>query len=84
MEYTEQQWSDMRRWVQNWKEVGPILEQEKAERLSAMSDEDSVRAFNALDCDSSLIWRSPESDNANGMIEQQRLFMKGHRRESNL
>lgn len=84
MEYTEQQWADMRRWVAQWKETGPLLEQFKAEELAAMTDEDSVKAFNALDCDQSLVWRSPERTNANGMIEQQRHFMKAHRREPDL
>jgi len=84
MEYTEQQWADMRRWVNNWKEVGPILEEMKAAELAAMTDEDSVRAFNALDCDRDLIWRSSDRASAEGMIEQQRLFMKAHRREPSL
>ena len=85
MEYTEQQREDMRRWVNNWKEVGPILEEMKTRELAAMTDADSIRAFNALDCDLNLIWRSSERVNAEGMIEQQRLFMKAHlRRESDL
>ena len=79
MEYTEQQRADMRRWVDIWKETGPILERIKAEELAAMSEEEGVRAFNSLDCNLDLIWRSPERTNAEGMIEQQRLFMKAHR-----
>jgi hypothetical protein len=33
-----------RRWLENWRRVGPILEAERWERLAAMTDEEAQRA----------------------------------------
>jgi hypothetical protein len=64
---------DMKQWVENWKRVGPILEQIEMEALRAPGYEDGLANFGSL-----LDWcckhstPKPES----GLIEQQRLFMK--------
>ena len=80
MEYTEQQWADMRRWVNQWKETGQLLEQIKADELAAMTDETAQQAVH----DVLLMgdhWREKNPHfqrHESGLIEQQRLFMKAH------
>ena len=51
----------------------------KREELHAMTDEDAVAAFNALDMPPKLVWRSPERANSEGLIEQQGIFNEARR-----
>ncbi len=68
----------LRAWVQNWIELGPILEAIKRRELEAMTDAD-VRAHVH-----SLFSGWYPTDAAvkldSGMVEQQRWFAKAHRR----
>ena len=51
----------------------------KGEELRAMSEEESARIFDGLQaCGSEEMWRQPKPDEDNGMVEQQRIFMKAH------
>ncbi len=62
------------RWIETWKEIGPILEREKYERY-AQPDE-LGRFLNAVD---GLIVPFDVSHSrwtSSGLIEQQRLFQK--------
>ena len=36
--------AQMKRWLENWKVVGPILEKERWDRVKAMTDEEAQRA----------------------------------------
>lgn len=70
---------EQRKWMNQWREAAAALRQVKREELRAMTDEDAVAAFNALDMPPDLVWRSPERENSEGLIEQQRIFSKARR-----
>ena len=67
---------EQRKWMDQWRAAAIALRQVKREELRAMTDEDAVRAFNALDVPPELGYRSPERTNSEGLIEQQRIFGK--------
>ena len=67
---------EQRKWMEQWRSAAITLRQVKREELRAMTDEDAVRAFNALDCPPELGYRNPERANSEGLIEQQRIFGK--------
>jgi len=62
----------LRAWVQNWIELGPILEAIRRRELEAMTDDDARREIAALFTG----WRPPASEAAvtSGLVEQQRWF----------
>ena len=64
---------DMKQWVDNWKRVGPILEQIEAEELRAPDYEKGICNFAPL-----LDWccKHAEPRMSSGLVEQQRWFMK--------
>ena len=64
---------DAKQWVENWKRVGPILEQIEAEELRAPDYEKGIRNFSPL-----LDWccKHAEPRMSSGLVEQQRWFMK--------
>ena len=70
---------EQRAWMNQWREAEKYLHQVKREELHALTDEDAVDAFNALDMPPELVWRSPERANSEGLIEQQRIFNKARR-----
>jgi len=70
---------EQRAWMNQWREAEKYLRKAKREELRAMTDEDAVAAFNALDMPLDLVWRSPERVNSEGLIEQQRIFNKTRR-----
>lgn len=67
---------EQRAWMQQWREAEKYLRKVKREELRAMTDEDAVAAFNALDMPLDLVWRSPERIDSSGLVEQQRIFQK--------
>ena len=68
---------DMKQWVDNWKRVGPILEQMEMEALRAPDYESGLADFATL-----LDWccKNSTPKNESGLIEQQRYFMKTRQR----
>jgi len=61
-------------WVENWQRVGPVLERIRREELRAFKYEDNIEAIDALlqlGCDLGT------ERLTSGLVEQQRLFMKG-------
>ena len=69
-----EQWkNDMKPWVENWKRVGPILEQIKAEELRAADYHKELAGLLPM-CD--LACDHAEPSKTSGLVEQQRLFMK--------
>lgn len=62
----------IRRWLDNWREVSPLLEQERAERLARMTDEEAQElARNLL-----ALWRPSELDDmGEELATQQHWFM---------
>jgi hypothetical protein len=63
----------MKRWLENWRRVGPILERERWERLAAMTAEDNQRVSEQL----LDLWR-PEwrSDEGEELLLHQRVFAR--------
>jgi len=64
---------DMKEWVENWKRVGPILEQILAEELRAPDYEQGLGEFLPM-LDWACMHAQPRE--TSGLVEQQRLFMK--------
>ncbi|HEY7444935.1 MAG TPA: hypothetical protein VH701_21065 [Vicinamibacterales bacterium] len=66
----------MRRWLENWARVGPVLEAERWARLRRMTDDearDLTRAVLAL-------WRRSERDELGAeLVTEQHWFMKAAR-----
>ena len=57
--------------VRAWGRAGRAMEELRIQELRDMSEEDSVRLFNALDCPPPTEWTK-----SSGLVEQQRLFSK--------
>ncbi len=69
----------MRRYLEGWRAVTEVMESELAEKLRALTEEESAKEFNGLDCDLSLYWVPEERRISSGLVEQQRIFAKGHK-----
>lgn len=52
----------MKRWLDNWRTVGPLLEQERAERLARMTDAEAQRVTQQLLDLWQPDWRSDEGE----------------------
>ncbi len=67
----------MKRWLDNWRRVGPLLEQERAERLAAMTArevQDVTRCL--LD-----LWQAGwKGDDGEALVLQQRVFARARTR----
>jgi len=65
--------SDMKEWVENWKRVGPILEQIEMEALRAPDYHERLKNITSM-----LNWvcACAEPRKTSGLVEQQRFFMK--------
>ncbi len=74
----------MREYLENWKVVSKEIDRLKTIELQALTEEESAEQFNGLDCDSSLYWIPEESRTSSGLVEQQRIFAKGHKREQSI
>lgn len=64
---------DMRRWIDNWKLVGPILKEERWARLAALTPEDAQRKTrDLLD-----LWQPDwPSDEGEELLLHQRVFAR--------
>ena len=67
---------EQRAWMNQWRAAAIALRQVRREELRAMTDEDAVAAFNALNVPPELVWRSPKRESSSGLVEQQRIFQK--------
>ncbi len=65
--------AQMKRWLDTWKRVGPILEQERWARLAAMTDEEAQRASRrVLD-----LWQADwHGDDGEELLLHQRVFAR--------
>lgn len=67
----------MRAWVENWKCVGPELEEIKKKKLRALTEEQAYQqALILSESAADEIWIQPERAAAEGLIEQQKIFHK--------
>jgi len=62
-----------KRWLENWKRVGPILEQERWERVRALTDADAARdALRLFD-----LWQPDwPTDDGEELLLHQRVFTR--------
>jgi hypothetical protein len=61
---TEEARAQMRQWLENWRHVGAILEQERIDRMRALTDADAAR----IACD---LWRFAQpgrGDDGEGLL----------------
>jgi hypothetical protein len=65
----------MRRWAENWRRVGPILEQIRHEELRRMTEAEAAESIGMLS-EFALSCPNQETRTTSGFVEQQRLFMK--------
>ena len=63
----------LKRWIENWRTVGPLLERERWERLTAMTDEDAQRVTQQLLELWQPDWRSDEGEE---LLLHQRVFAR--------
>ena len=75
-EMTEQEKALTRAWVKNWQEVGPILEEIRAEEIRAT---DTVKAMEILDGMFTHAVESVPIRESSGLIEQQAVFARAKR-----
>lgn len=67
----------MRAWVENWKRIGPELEEIKKRELRALTEEEAARQAAILnESVADEYWIEPARERSEGLIEQQRLFQK--------
>ncbi len=67
----------MRQWLDNWERVGPILERDRWNALSAMTDDDARAAAQQL----FELWRPDwPTDEGESLLLHQRVFACGRKR----
>jgi hypothetical protein len=66
----------MKRWLDNWRTVGPLLERERWARLAAMTDADARRVTTQLLELWQPHWRGDEGE---GLLLHQRVFARARR-----
>ncbi len=69
---------EARRWVETWKSAGDALARVRAAELRELSEERSAELGLSFTFDPATTWRSPDKRDGQGLVEQQRYFMKHH------
>lgn len=69
--------TQMRQWLENWRRVGPLLEEERRQRVAALTDDDAWRESQGL-----LEWWDPAmtGDAGEGLLLQQAVFGRWNER----
>ena len=70
--------SDAKKYVAAWRETDEALDQLKWKELRGMTEADAARAFTQLDYPLTSPWKRERRPEDNGLVEQQRWFMKAH------
>ena len=69
--------AQMKRWLDNWARVGPVLEEERWERLRRMTDEETRIAARQV----WELWQPGwTGDDGEGLLLQQRVFARARRK----
>jgi hypothetical protein len=64
-----------KRWIENGRETGPLLQKIRDEKLAAMNADQARAASEAvLSMTDYEHWIAPERRESSGLVEQQRLF----------
>ena len=64
---------ELRKFVEHWKQLGPILDQINADELRAMDQQEAIRQIMPM-CDWAIEHSEPRT--TSGLVEQQRYFAK--------
>ena len=75
-EMTDEEKTRARAWIQNWQELGPILERLRMETIRRADTAAAIEAFDLAYKSARL--RCPQRLSS-GLVEQQRWFKRGHR-----
>ena len=75
-EMSEVEKAQVRAWIRNWEETGPILERLRHQSLCHVDTAAAIEAFD-LAYKSARLHSAPRL--SSGLIEQQRWFKRGHR-----
>ena len=75
-EMTELERSQTRAWIANWRELGPILEEERRKSIRRVNTAEAIASLDLAYKSAKLHCPSRE---ASGLVEQQRWFKRGHR-----
>ena len=68
--------AQMKRWLDDWRRVGPILEQERRDRVAAMTDAEAQQAAVQL----FDLWQPDwPTDDGEGLLLHQRVFARAPR-----
>jgi len=68
--------AQMKRWLENWKVAGPILEAERWDRLKAMTEEEAQRASQFV----LELWQPDwHGDDGEELLLHQRVFARARR-----
>lgn len=71
-----------REYACGWEETGRILEGLRRAELRKMTEADAAKIFTELDYPLLSPWRAESKPEDNGLVEQQRWFMKSHAHRS--
>ncbi len=67
----------MKQWLDNWKRLGPILEQERWDRVKALTDADAARDASRL----FDLWQPDwPTDEGQGLLLHQQVFARARNR----
>jgi hypothetical protein len=70
-----------KRWIETWREAGPLLEEIRQKELAAMTEDEARRASEALlSLADAEMYVPPDRRRSSGLVEQQRLFGRLRRR----
>ena len=75
-EMTEQEKLQVRNWVRNWQELGPVLEQMRRESIKKTDTAKAMEAFESAYKSARLHGGRHATS---GLVEQQHWFKRGHR-----
>ncbi len=80
---TAAQQKKAKRYVETWRETGEVLDRLKWEELRRMTEAEAARAFTEWDYPLPSPWHPEMRPEDNGLVEQQRWFMKAHAHRAN-
>jgi hypothetical protein len=64
--------------IQKWRVAGPALDEIRRDELRHMTDADVAAAIRALSQAFWIALRNDPPSQTSGLVEQQKLFMRGH------
>jgi hypothetical protein len=75
-EMTEEEKAQVRAWIRNWQQIGPVLERLREQSIRQADTAAAIEAFD-LAYKSARLHCPPRL--SSGLVEQQRWFKRGHR-----